>query len=676
MRYFVIIVALCAVVLHAQPPVALVYRDEPLAWQLRYIGIAWEFDEKTDKSEVKKFNDSVELTLATVDGYRGSFDVGGENKPPVSNNLFQQMGVLRLQGELGLMSRDDVVLTGFQKDTLNTCRIGFASFSQAVHFRRFQLSLKISLYNKTAADIVLEGSGELPIAFRGRLVGIAKPIKPLKGLIIPCGNTNGIDIVFGAEIDSTEVRSVLAAAIEGLSVNFVHAQIRALQGDKDLRLRMDLNGRLTYQFAISNGNDDLITWRVKKRGGAHDAELTVSDVIAAITAEGLKDDQGQPLFKIKDGRCIGVGCLPIVGKEYALVADHGKDKRFFIGDWPLSTPILGDVCIRILRMHTSNFKDYVDDEVVLGVSRYEELTHDPFAQVLLGECNKKGIGVSKNEKEAAGWYRKAAAQNNGFAMYCLSDCYVDGIGLEQSEHEAVRLLRQAAELGDGDAQFRFGHWCEIGSHVNESIQDAIKWYRKGAEQEDMYSQYHLGKCYAKGIGVKKDEHEAFKWYGLSARKAYARAMSALGMCYLDGKGVGKDEKEALKWFRKSAAKEDGLGLSEIGFCYMQGLGVEKCEREAVKWTRLSAERGYGTGQNNLGYFYKNGIGVERDGREAVKWLRLAVDQGIFVAYKTLGLCYLEGLGVEKDEAEGIRLLHKAVDLGVESAKDELKKIGK
>jgi len=70
----------------------------------------------------------------------------------------------------------------------------------------------------------------------------------------------------------------------------------------------------------------------------------------------------------------------------------------------------------------------------------------------LGFCYATGRGVAKNEKEAAKWFRKAAAQNHAGAQYNLSLCYLNGIGVEKDEVEGSKWMLLAAGQGDEQAK--------------------------------------------------------------------------------------------------------------------------------------------------------------------------------------------------------------------------------
>jgi len=700
-----------ALPLEAQQAEETVFRDNPLTWRIAFVQVAWEFDKGTDIVDVKNFNTAVEVSLATPDGYRGSVEAGGEGTPSIPRNPFVDLGLLQMQAAQGLVDHHYFHLSTEQRDSFYCCRNAFTKMPKTIRFSRLQLCLKVTVSNTTAADIILSGSGELPVFHEGKPVVIAKPKEPLNNITLVPGCTNGVDLVFLADLDATQATSLMSAVASGLHIDLVRAQIKALQNNRDLRLTMDVNSRRTYKFAIDFGGDDLIAWRVKKRAGVGGSELTVADILEKINAMGLRDDQGGPLLKIKDNRCVGIGTLPVIGKDYLLIADHGMNKTFFLWEWPLDTVIQGDVALRIANQKNRSYGAEVSPEIVQGVARYEAFTHDPFAQLILGHCSEYQVGVKKDANAAKQWYTKAAMQGSASGMFLLSGCYLKD-GADKDEDTAVSWLRRAAEQGDPDAQYQLGYCYERGAYVKQDDHEAVKWYRKAVEQGELRSQYRLGRCYDRAIGVAKDKREAAKWYRMAADQGHGDAQNSFGYCLQRGFGIEKDELKARSWFLKSAFRgfvtgmynlgysyEYGLGveknereaarwylrsakrgetyaMNSLGRLYLKGLGIEKNEREAVKLFRQTAEQGSSNGQNSLGYCYRNGFGVEKNGVEAVKWLRLSISNGGDMAHKTLGLCYLEGFGVEKNEEEGVRLLRKAVEMGITSAQDELKKIGK
>ncbi len=69
----------------------------------------------------------------------------------------------------------------------------------------------------------------------------------------------------------------------------------------------------------------------------------------------------------------------------------------------------------------------------------------------LGAMYQQGQGVAADAREAAKWYRAAAAQGNAAAMYNLGLLYEEGRGVAVNANEAIAWYRKAADLGNLEA---------------------------------------------------------------------------------------------------------------------------------------------------------------------------------------------------------------------------------
>ncbi|MBE6528182.1 MAG: sel1 repeat family protein [Thermoplasmata archaeon] len=79
------------------------------------------------------------------------------------------------------------------------------------------------------------------------------------------------------------------------------------------------------------------------------------------------------------------------------------------------------------------------------------LEGDITSQYKLGVAYEHGIGVNKDDFEAAMWYKKAAEQNHASAMYQLAIMYMEGRGTYMDIDETKRLLKRLKERGDRKA---------------------------------------------------------------------------------------------------------------------------------------------------------------------------------------------------------------------------------
>jgi hypothetical protein len=89
-------------------------------------------------------------------------------------------------------------------------------------------------------------------------------------------------------------------------------------------------------------------------------------------------------------------------------------------------------------------------------------------------------GPTKNEKEAARWYRKAADAGSSTAMLYLGSMYADGTGVTQSDDESARWWGKAANAGNPAGMYDLGTLYEEGRGVPRSAAKARELYQKAA----------------------------------------------------------------------------------------------------------------------------------------------------------------------------------------------------
>ena len=170
---------------------------------------------------------------------------------------------------------------------------------------------------------------------------------------------------------------------------------------------------------------------------------------------------------------------------------------------------------------------------VYEVLKAEAEKGDAEAQCNLGFMYASGRGVTKDEFEAAKWFRKASEQGDAKAQYFLGFMNASGRGVTKDEKEAVHWFRKAAEQG---------------------YAEAVNWLRKASEQGDAEAQYALGFIYISGRGVTKDKKQAIYWCREAAKRGNTKAQSNLGVQYSMGAGVAKDYVESYKWRLLAAAQ--------------------------------------------------------------------------------------------------------------------------
>jgi TPR repeat protein len=97
-------------------------------------------------------------------------------------------------------------------------------------------------------------------------------------------------------------------------------------------------------------------------------------------------------------------------------------------------------------------------------------------------------GAAQDYRQAAEWYRKAAAQNHCLAQFNLGVMYAQGQGVTRDAAQSAVWFDRAAKQGDAGAQFHLGDNCQRASfkqapaEAAESRIEAYKWYRLAAAQ--------------------------------------------------------------------------------------------------------------------------------------------------------------------------------------------------
>ena len=144
----------------------------------------------------------------------------------------------------------------------------------------------------------------------------------------------------------------------------------------------------------------------------------------------------------------------------------------------------------------------------------------PNSQYEIGRYYTNGRGpVQGNFETAAGWYKKAADQNNAEAQNMLSLMYSDGLGIEQDMRQA-RLLSEAAVkngLKGGIAETNLGWWYLTGESGHpKDLQLAHEWNRRGASAGHANASANLALIYAAGLGRNRDITTSLYWLRKSA----------------------------------------------------------------------------------------------------------------------------------------------------------------
>ena len=200
----------------------------------------------------------------------------------------------------------------------------------------------------------------------------------------------------------------------------------------------------------------------------------------------------------------------------------------------------------------------------------------------------EGKAVTRDEQQAARWYRRAAEQGLAAAQYRLGSMYEHGWGMPADRRQARSLYEQAAARGNVNAMHNLAVLHTDASTGPRNYELAAKWFRMAAERGLKDSQYNLAVLNEQGLGLSKNPQEAVFWYSLAAvqgdREAAAKAKALEAALAPD---AARQVRTRLMDWRALPAK----GLSAVYFACL-GMGFMLFEITMIQ--RLVRFLGYPT----------------------------------------------------------------------------------
>lgn len=217
---------------------------------------------------------------------------------------------------------------------------------------------------------------------------------------------------------------------------------------------------------------------------------------------------------------------------------------------------------------------------------------DPAAQTLAAEILARGLGVPKNEKEAAQWYRLAAEQGNPDAQFQYALLLLDGRFVDKDAKQAFALMEAAAEAGNVLAQFNLAQMLIDRDPLGQGLERAVGYYRRAAEAGLADAQYAIARLLADGSGgLQRDEAEARRWLALSARQNFDTAQLDLGTWMIEGRGGAKDETGGFRILKQAAEAGNVAAQNRVAKLYLNGIGTEPDSIFAAAWYILARRAG-------------------------------------------------------------------------------------
>lgn len=228
-----------------------------------------------------------------------------------------------------------------------------------------------------------------------------------------------------------------------------------------------------------------------------------------------------------------------------------------------------------------------DEQMAFSLADASAKQGDPFGEYLLGLYYANGIGVDKNNKAAAKWYKLSADQGNAMSKADYGWLLIFGDNIPHDYERGCALLKEAYDEGVDTAAP-----CIARFYLDrDDTKNAAKWCRLAGETGDAKGWVMLGVLYENGDGVRKNLREAFKCYENAKNLNDAEGKFHLSRMYLDGRGTKQNTKQGIHWLTESAEQGYVKAQMRLACCYIIKEYVEYNFEEGIKWFTAATNQG-------------------------------------------------------------------------------------
>lgn len=210
---------------------------------------------------------------------------------------------------------------------------------------------------------------------------------------------------------------------------------------------------------------------------------------------------------------------------------------------------------------------------------------------LIGRIYQEGLGVPRDDVQAAQWYRKGAELGDYNAMFAFGVLLAEGGAIKKDIMGAAQMFEKAAAQGHVIANYNLALLFLSGEGKPQNLQRGAAHMRYAAEQGLAQAQFDLATLYSTGEGVAPDAVEAAHWLQKAAESGFAEAQFAFGVILFQGRGIAPDQKRGAAMFRQAAEKGSAIAQARFARCLAYGAGVPANPVEAAKWYLLAKTGG-------------------------------------------------------------------------------------
>ncbi len=216
---------------------------------------------------------------------------------------------------------------------------------------------------------------------------------------------------------------------------------------------------------------------------------------------------------------------------------------------------------------------------------------EPQAATLIGRLYQEGLGVPRDDVQAAQWYRRGAEQGDTNAMFAFGVMLAEGGALKKDRPGAAQMFEGAASKGHVVANYNLAMLFLSGDGKPLNPRRALAHLTYAADKGLPQAQYDLATLYATGTGTEANAFDAARWFDRAATAGVPEAQLDFGVVLFQGKGTPVDEKRGAEMFRQAAEKGNAVAQNRFARCLLSGRGVIASPVQAARWHLIAKSNG-------------------------------------------------------------------------------------
>ena len=222
------------------------------------------------------------------------------------------------------------------------------------------------------------------------------------------------------------------------------------------------------------------------------------------------------------------------------------------------------------------------DSTGLALIRTAAEAGNPEAMTIVGRCYEKGIGVKKDDLQAAVAYARAVRLDSRRAPALLWRLV--------NEKATQTKFAQLTQKKDPAALYVQAALNSLGFAGTLTNEQALQFLQLAVAASYIPAVIDLGTCYSQGQWVKQDKKKAKDFWQYAADRGSNEGKIRVAVANLFEGTLG-DAKQAFDMLRTYADEGSVLAQTALGYCYEKGIIVRVDLAQAVSYYRRSGQRG-------------------------------------------------------------------------------------